>query len=201
MAFSRTKQVILDTALDLFSTNGFEATSTGQIADAVGIRKSSLYNHFRSKEDILDTLIDSLSEEYTQLSPLSEGMRDNKEYSFSVENTIAQVQAQIRFLLHDAHISKVRKLMTIEQYRNPRIAQMQTQRVYTDVLAYNVKNIKALVAQSVLMDGGIELMAAQLAFPISVWLNLCDREPEREDEVMELIEKHIRQFFALYAKR
>ena len=38
-------------------------------------------------------------------------------------------------------------------------------------------------------------MAAQLCLPISVWINLCDREPEREAEVMVLVEKHIRQFF------
>ena len=201
MAFSKTKQTILDTALDLFSTNGFEATSTGQIADAVGIRKSSLYNHFKSKEDILDTLIDSLSEEYSQHSPLSGEQAHNEVKAFSVEIVIAQIQAQIRFLLHDEHISKVRKLMTIEQFRNPRIAGMQTQRVYTDVLNYNKKNIHAWVAQSVLLEGDIELMAAQLAFPISAWLNLCDREPERETEVMVLIERHIRQFFAVYAKR
>lgn len=43
-----------------------------------------------------------------------------------------------------------------------------------------------------------ELMAAQLCLPISVWINLCDREPERENEVMKLIERHIRQFFERY---
>lgn len=41
-------------------------------------------------------------------------------------------------------------------------------------------------------------MAAQLCLPVSVWINLCDREPEREDEIMKLIEKHIRQFFEMY---
>ena len=34
-----TKQEILETALDLFSVRGYEATSMAQIADAVGIRK------------------------------------------------------------------------------------------------------------------------------------------------------------------
>ena len=41
-------------------------------------------------------------------------------------------------------------------------------------------------------------MAAQFCLPVSVWINLCDREPEREQEVMGLVEKHIRQFFRLY---
>ncbi len=40
-------------AQHLFATNGFEATTMREIAAAVGIRAASLYNHFKSKEDIL----------------------------------------------------------------------------------------------------------------------------------------------------
>ena len=42
------------------------------------------------------------------------------------------------------------------------------------------------------------MMAAQLCLPISVWITLCDREPDREQEVMELVDRHIRQFFRAY---
>lgn len=52
-----TKYEILDAALTLFSTGGYEATSISQIAEAVGIRKAS-YSHFASKQDILDELIE-----------------------------------------------------------------------------------------------------------------------------------------------
>ena len=48
------------------------------------------------------------------------------------------------------------------------------------------------------MEKDPEIMAAQLCLPVSVWINLCDREPEREDEIIKLIEKHIRQFFEMY---
>lgn len=195
MKMSATKQLIIDAALELFSVQGFEATSVGQIADAVGIRKSSLYSHFKSKEEILDTLIESLSEEYDNNAPIA-----NSGAEFSAEAIITQVQGQLLFLLHDAHISKVRKLLTIEQFRNPEISRMQTKRVYTDILNYNIQTVKALIDAAVLIDGDAEIMAAQLAFPISAWLALCDREPDREREVMALVEKHIRQFFAVYGR-
>ena len=48
------------------------------------------------------------------------------------------------------------------------------------------------------MEKDPEIMAAQLCLPVSVWINLCDREPEREDEIIKLIEKHVRQFFEMY---
>ena len=55
-----TKQKILDAALELFSTQGFEATSVSQIADEVSIRKASVYSHFENKQEILDSLINEV---------------------------------------------------------------------------------------------------------------------------------------------
>ncbi|NLV80435.1 MAG: helix-turn-helix transcriptional regulator [Rhodococcus sp.] len=49
---------ILDAAAELFSIRGFTSTTTRRIADAVGIRQASLYNHFATKNDILVALLD-----------------------------------------------------------------------------------------------------------------------------------------------
>ncbi|MCE3245968.1 MAG: transcriptional regulator [Arthrobacter sp.] len=49
---------ILDAAAELFTTHGFASTSTRSIADAVGIRQSSLYHHFKTKDDILEDLLE-----------------------------------------------------------------------------------------------------------------------------------------------
>ena len=59
-----TKQEILKASLELFSVQGFEATSISQIAGAVGIRKASLYSHFESKQAILDALVKEVLEQY-----------------------------------------------------------------------------------------------------------------------------------------
>ena len=45
-----TAERILDAAEDLFAEKGYRATSLGDVADRVGIRSPSLYNHFRNKE-------------------------------------------------------------------------------------------------------------------------------------------------------
>ena len=61
---SLSKRRILDEALKLFAINGYEATSIEQITNAVGIRKSSLYSHFKSKKEILELLVDEIKEQY-----------------------------------------------------------------------------------------------------------------------------------------
>ena len=89
-------------------------------------------------------------------------------------------------------------MLVIEQFQNPELAKLQTKQNYSDVLQYFTGLIKQLTQQGVLADDDPEIMAAQFCLPISVWINLCDREPEREQAVMKLVEKHIRQFFKLY---
>ncbi len=46
----------------LFTTRGFSPTSTRTIAEAVGIRQASLYNHFATKNDILVALLEDTVE-------------------------------------------------------------------------------------------------------------------------------------------
>ncbi|WP_394250937.1 TetR/AcrR family transcriptional regulator [Arthrobacter pityocampae] len=51
------REEILDAAAELFTTQGYATTSTRAIADAVGVRQSSLYHHFATKDDILEELL------------------------------------------------------------------------------------------------------------------------------------------------
>ncbi|MCR5799184.1 MAG: TetR/AcrR family transcriptional regulator [Lachnospiraceae bacterium] len=55
------KNEILDAAEELFVTKGYDKTSTGDILDKVGIARGTLYYHFKSKEDILDAMIERIS--------------------------------------------------------------------------------------------------------------------------------------------
>jgi len=51
---SNTKVIIFNTALRLFAIKGVENISMRNIADAVGIKAASIYNHYKSKEQIVD---------------------------------------------------------------------------------------------------------------------------------------------------
>ena len=60
------REEILDAAERLFAAKGFDNTSTGDILDAVGIARGTLYYHFKSKEDILDGVIQRLTDQLMQ---------------------------------------------------------------------------------------------------------------------------------------
>jgi len=52
-----TKKKILTSALRMISENGYSGTSIRKIASEVGVRESAIYNHFSSKEEILQTIL------------------------------------------------------------------------------------------------------------------------------------------------
>ena len=54
---AKSKQRILDAAFELMARNGYESTSISQIAAKANISKGLLYNYFKSKEDVLETLV------------------------------------------------------------------------------------------------------------------------------------------------
>ena len=195
-----TKQEILEAALELFSVQGFEATSIAQIASAVGIRKASLYSHFGSKQAILDALVQEVLEQYEGHSLFARANWENDAGRLpqTADDAVQMIQGQIRYILHDPGIRRARKMLVIEQFQNPKLANLQTKQNYSDVLGYFTGLMKRLIRQSVLAEDDPEIMAAQFCLPISTWISLCDREPEREPEVMDLVEKHIRQFFKVY---
>ena len=108
------------------------------------------------------------------------------------------IMGQIRYILHDPHIRKARKMLVMEQFQNPELAKLQTKQNYTDVMHYFTGLIRQMIRQGSLKEDDPEIMAAQLCLPVSAWINLCDREPDREAEVLQLVSRHIQQFFRLY---
>ena len=198
-----TKQVILAAALDLFSTQGFEATSMQQISEAVGIRKPSLYSHFAGKQEILDELTQTVMEQYEKHSLFAQADWDSPDFTsgkqdITEDDVLQMILKHFHYIVHDPQISKSRKMLTIEQFQNPKLKELQTKQNYTDVMRYFTGLVKFLIRRKKLFGSDAEIMAAQLCLPVTVWINLCDREPEREDEIAGLIERHVRQFFKIY---
>ena len=65
-----TAEKVLDAAEGLFAEKGYDATSLGDVADHVGIRSPSLYNHFKNKEALYSAVVERLLTRFT--SPLIE---------------------------------------------------------------------------------------------------------------------------------
>ncbi|MGN1415756.1 MAG: TetR/AcrR family transcriptional regulator [Oscillospiraceae bacterium] len=187
-----TKDKILDSALTLFAEKGYDGVGVDLIAENAGIKGPSLYKHFKGKEDILDSLIEMVEGYYQDNfgSVLSPGKNP-----CSMDGLITLSLKRIEFTLHDPMIKKVRRLLVMEQFRNHRIALLTTK--------YNIDSVQGIYHKifQAMMDNGImrktdpEMLSMSFIAPISLLIQMCDREPEREPEAMERIEEYFR-FFA-----
>jgi AcrR family transcriptional regulator len=65
---NESKERILNASIKLFSEKGFDATRVNEIAEAAKVNKALIYYYFKSKEDILDYLIDSLFNSVTSIA-------------------------------------------------------------------------------------------------------------------------------------
>lgn len=55
---SKKRQAILDGAIDVFIEDGYELASMDKVAEVAGVSKRTVYNHFGSKENLFETIID-----------------------------------------------------------------------------------------------------------------------------------------------
>lgn len=92
------KQLIMDTALELFAENGFHATSMNQVAKKAGVSKGLAYNYFESKQEILDEIIktgfDSI---YSHFDLNHDGILTRNEFEHFIRNSFKAIGQNRKF--------------------------------------------------------------------------------------------------------
>jgi TetR/AcrR family transcriptional regulator len=125
-----TAERILDAAENLFAEKGYSATSLGDVADRVGIRSPSLYNHFRNKEALYAAVLERLLEAFG--APLAE-LKDQaitRERIYQWLETIVRMHHErpnlARLLQHAALSGGPQTNALIERLFSPMFDQMGT---------------------------------------------------------------------------
>lgn len=112
---TQTKDKIFDTALDLFSKKGYDSVSVRTIASEVGIKESSIYNHYSSKKDILMSILNYF-EEYFKGNPLDdENIR--KLLEENPEECYHQGSEMFKQQIFEEKILKIMKLIFVQMYQ------------------------------------------------------------------------------------
>ena len=201
-----TKKRILDEALTLFSEKGYANVFVADIAGAVGIKAPSLYKHYKSKQDIFNAILDEMKSNYDkQAHSLNlngeNATADAMVFSDVSEDGLVQMGVGLfMYFLHDEYVQKFRKMLTIEQFHNSELAEMFTKQYADEPLNYQSAMFSMLCAGGVLKEFNPDVMALQFYAPIYMILTMCDRQPQREGELVTLLENHIRQFSKIYSR-
>ena len=192
-----TKEKILDAALTLFAENGYDGTTVEQIANIVGIKAPSLYKHYKSKEDILNALIDSAEERYEVMFGSEKNIGKVPE---SREEFIKVTMERISFTMRDPIIRKTRMLLVQEQFRNERISEATTRHQLDGIQRMFAKIIKGMMDEGIVVKDDPRMLAVELTAPAVLQIARSDRQPQCEKECMEYIEKHLQHFCKVYMR-
>ena len=200
MRNENTAQKILDAALGLFAKKGYDAVSVDEIAKAVGIKAPSIYNHFGSKQELFDAIVETTAERYAHDTDKFDFRAEGKAKDLSQVKKISEqalyekVKQIFEYSLHDQWISDFRKMMTIEQFRSDSFGELYTKRFIDRLLDYHSAIFSSLIAAGEI-TGNADALALIYVAPIITLIGICDRQPEREAECLEKLEKHVALFY------
>ena len=198
-----TKQKILEKALELFSTQGYDSVSVGEIAKAVGIKAPSLYNHFPSKQAIFDAIMESTAAQYEADTDQINIHVQNAEQDIPVFTEISEdalfekVRQIFEYSLHNEAISRFRCMMTLEQFRSPELAALFSRRYVERVVDYHAGIFRALIAAGEIRAADPDTLAMMYVAPVLTLIGVCDRQPEREGECLEKLQNHVQLVFRM----
>ena len=201
-----TKERIIDEALSLFAQKGYGDVYVGEIADAVGIKAPSLYKHFKGKKEIFEAIINEIQVRYeAQASAIGINGTDNASdagiYMDISEEALIKVGKDLfLYFLHDGYMSRFRKVLTLEQYKDPELADLYSKQFFNDPIEYQSGIFVLMISSGKFKKADPRLLALEFYSPIYTLLTVCDREPKREKEALDLIEEHIKQFNRNYGK-
>lgn len=176
------KEIILHKSLELFSVNGFEAVSTRMIAREAGMSDTAIYKHFKSKQEIFDTIIAISKERFiTQRNKV-----DIKNMNWDdVEKICLDM---FRFQTEDEWIVMFRKILLIEQFKNPEMAKLYRY-FFIDIPLDSTEQIfKWLINEGYVVKKNPRVIAMELYAPFFMYHTLNPKSETIVDELKQHIE-------------
>lgn len=192
---NNTKERILEAALETFSREGYVGANLKDIAESVGVVKSAFYRHYTSKEEVWNAVIDTMEAYYEErfgsadhLPAIPQNTNELKELTLRM----------LHFTIFDEKIVLTRKLLLTEQFRDERVRRLATTHFSDGLEALFAKIFAGMMENGSLKKEDASMLAFTYTAPISTLVQLCDREPERREEVLQKINDFIDYFIRIF---
>ena len=192
---SKTKDKILKHSLKLFSSKGYKATTVRDIAGAIGIKQSALYNHFKNKDEILETLISNLTS--SAIVTLFDD-KESQELHKQGKSLLMSIATTFKLISFDGQNEALFKLLMQEIYRNERIREIYNEHFYQE----NVKKLSglffAMMQDEMIKSSDPLLLANEFFAPLFFYqmqVSLLKLDKKSTSSVVSLFEKHVDHFW------
>ncbi|MFD2700823.1 TetR/AcrR family transcriptional regulator [Paenibacillus shunpengii] len=194
-----TKEKILITSLHLFAKDGYEAVSVSTIAGELGMSKGALYKHYKNKRDIFDCIVDRMYQkdiERAQKYELPDETFDKAPMTYrnaSIDKIKGFIESQFHFWTEDEFASDFRRMLTLERYRSPEMADLYQKILTSGPVSYIEDLFQEMMDQSILNISNPKQLAIEFYAPFYLLISISD-ELTNKDEVTVLFLEHVDKF-------
>ena len=192
---SKTKEKILKVSLKLFATKGYKATTVRDIAGAMGVKQSALYNHFKNKDEILETLISNLTS--SAIVTLFDS-KESQELHMQGKALLSSIAMTFKLLSFDKQNEALYKLLMQEIFRNERIRDIYNEHFYQE----NVKKLSGIffgmMQEELIKSSDPLLLANEFFSPLFFYqmqVTLLKLDAKSTSSVVSMFEKHVDYFW------
>ena len=202
---STTKERIRDASLRTFARDGYEAVSTSAIASELGMTKSALYKHFPDKRAIFDSLVDRMLERHKSAaagSALAKNADADPAQAYAAmtpEDMAALGEALFSYWTLDDSAVAFRRMLSLERFRNERIARTYDELFITGPLSYNEALFDDMIAIGALDPGDAAQMALDFWAPIYLLMQATDNGMGTK-KALAAVRKHVLEFADTHAR-
>lgn len=179
-----TKEKIVFEALKLFSRDGFEASSTRAIARSINCSDAVIYKHFKSKQEILDAIVEICSnrimEKTSQIKLEEMCWKDVEKICLDM----------FIFQTSDEWIVSFRQLLVIEQFKNEELGKIYKEVFINKPLEYMEVMFETLIKLGYMKQGNPKVYAMDLYSPFFMY-HTIDIENE---EIHKILKEHVTLF-------
>lgn len=169
------KTKILKESLKLFIRDGFHGTSTAKITQAVGISNGTLFHHFKTKEDLINSLYLHLKEDYRHyllknIDTCNVTKKDIRELWFNCVNWSLINQDSIAFFEMFCHSPYINALSKEQSSRN---------------FSFIIDFFNKAIADEIIIDVDANLIIQFVNGSIKALLNFAKNNPEKVKDNMD----------------
>jgi len=194
------KEKIFNVSIDLFSKHGYDGVSIRQIAREVGIKESSIYNHYKSKESIMDSIlkyyIKQMISEDIPIDQASENL--DKSFDYFYRAGLEAFSSQLR----DEKMSKITRIIFIESYHNEKIRDFLKKSILEDAITGWINLFDLMKYKKLIRDDVDSRQLAESFYKYGLFMlyehyviNYPEDDGKFVDELCEKSERHIKLIY------
>lgn len=200
-----TKDRILEAAIDLFAEKGYGEVSIREITRAVGIKESSLYNHFLSKQQILDEIFDYLKRQFDALTVSEEAVAAMMEH-ITPEGFIDLSIKSFQTYLGNPLFVRIWRILSIERFTNARARELFNRHFIDEPMDFQARVFAALMDKGMIPRANPKVLAREFfSYILYIYFRYIetDRNVNLTDntEFQQMVKEHMEFLSFAFSKQ